>query len=188
MKYVTQRKTLVMISIISIILMVLGLIVVYFINLFMNLDKKYISFFIYANMIVQAFVIVAYILLRANRPKDLKIVRYRFENKFKKGDMDIFPEHIFSTSPRNPTIFKIFWQVREFTKDDPPEFIIDIKGRNGEVIHDIKSHILSSKIGTEQDMLVYNGDVIIRPNEKINFKFRKDVNVKIFALEEVYTL
>ena len=182
MKYVVMRKTLTIISMGSIVLMVLGLIATYF----MTLDKKYIPFFIYVNIIVQALVITSYILLRTNRPKDLKIVRHKFENKFKKGDMDIFPEHIFSTNPRNATIFKIYWQVSEFTKENPPEFVVDIKGRYGEVINDIKNHILNFKIGTEKDILVCKGDIIVKPNEKINFKFKKDVKVKMFILEEVY--
>lgn len=184
MKYIAWRKTFVILSIGSSVLMVLGLIVVHF----MTSDKKYTSFFIYTNTIVQALIIVAYILLRINRPKDVKIIRHQFENKFIKGDMNIFPEYIFSTNPRNTTIFKIYCEVREFTKDGPSEFIFDIKGRQEQEIRDIKSHILNFKIGIEKDMLVYNGDIIVKPNEKINFKFRKDVNVKIFTLEEVYIL
>ena len=183
MKYVAWRKTLVKISIGSFALMVLYLMTAHF----MVLDKKYISFFIYVNIIVQAFIIAAYILLRTNRSKDVKMVRYQFDNKFIKGDMSILPEHILSTNPRNTTTFKIHCEVSEFAKDDPPEFIIDIKGRHGQAIHDIKSHILNFKVGIEKDMLICNGDIIVRPNEKINFKFRKDVNVKIFTLEEVYS-
>ena len=76
--------------------------------------------------------------------------------------------------------------LAEFTKENPPEFVVDIKGRYGEVINDIKNHILNFKIGTEKDILVCKGDIIVKPNEKINFKFKKDVKVKMFILEEVY--
>ena len=181
MKYVAWRKTFIIISIGSTILMVL-------VAHFMTLDKKYISFFLYTNTIIQALVIAAYVLLRINRQKHLKIVRHQFENKFIKADMDIFPEYIFSTNPRNTTAFKIYCELSEFAKDDPPEFIIDIKGRYGQAIHDIKNHILNFKVEIEKDILICKGDIIVRPNENVNFKFRKDVTIKIFTLEEMYML
>lgn len=184
MKYVTVRKTLVKISILAIILMALGLIAIHF----MILDKKYVYTFVYINIIIQTLVIAVYILTRFNRPKDVKIIRHQFENKFIKGDTNIFPEHIFSTNPRNAAIFKIYIGVSEFAKDDPPEIYIDIKGRHEQAISDIKNHLRNIKVGIEKDMFLIKGDIIVMPNEKINFKFRKDVNVKIFILEEVYTL
>lgn len=184
MKYITVRKTLVKISILTTILMVSGLIAIRF----TILDKKYIYPFIYTNIIVQTLIIVTYILTWFNN-KNIKIIRHQFENKFISGGTNIFPEYIFSTNPRNDAIFKIYYDVREFAKDDLPEIYIDIiKGRNEQTISDIKNRLRNIKVGIEKDIFLFKCNIMVMPNEKINFKFRKDVKVKIFILEEVYTL
>ncbi len=177
-----RRRQILNISIGTILLTILGLILIYY-NI---LGKKYYDIIIKINIIIQSLCIAMFLISRFNKSKGVKMVRLRLNNILIKGDINIFPEPISSTSPRNPAIFKIYWEIGEFAKEDPPEFNIDIIGSNGKEMTEINSRILDIKTRIVKNIFLYNADIKIMPNEKINFKFRKDANVKIFNLEEVY--
>jgi len=173
------RKILLIISLGTIFLMTLSTIAIYY----GELDKRYYELVLKASILIQSLCIVIYLLSRKlDERKYLKIIRHRLDNKFIKGNINIFPEPISSTSPRNPAIFKIYLEAEEFTKEDPPEIFIETNRT------DIKGHILNIKRRVENDVFFCDVDIRVMPNEKINFKFNKDVNIKIFKLEEVYLL
>ena len=177
MERVKLRKYLLILSICTFSLMAA--------SYFKILDKKYFITILYINMMVQGLVIILYYLNGSNKKtKNVKIMRCEFRNKFIR---DLLPEYIYPTSPRNPAIFKIYLETDEFTKDDN-DFFVDIIGGNGETIQNVNSRVLYIKTKVATDIFVFNAEIKIFPNEKINFRFRKDANVKIFTMEEVYIL
>lgn len=180
MKHVKLRKILVILSIGIFFLMLLAAIAFYF----KILDKRYLIISLYANIIIQALVIILYILDRPDNTKNVRIMRYEFKNKIIRDDM--FPEYMSSTNPRNPTIFKIHLESEQFIKDDH-EFYADIVGINGKTIQDINSRIININSRIIKDVLIFDADIKMLPDEKINFKFREDMNIKIFTMEEMYT-
>lgn len=174
-----KRKTLLIISLGTIFLMMISTIAMYY----YKIDKRHYEPLLKISILIQLFCIAMYLLSRSKlNKKYLKIIRHRFDNKFIKGNDTIFPEPIYSTSPRNPAIFKIYWETGEFTRGNPPEMFIETNQI------DIKNHILDIKRRVENDVFFCNVDIRVMPNEKINFKFNKDVNIRIFKLEEVYLL
>jgi len=174
-----KRKTLLIASLGTIFLMTLSAIAIYY----NELDKRYYELILKTSVLIQLLCIMMYLFSRPKlNKKYLKIIRHRFDNKFTKGNVSIFPEPISSTNPRNPAIFKIYFEAGEFTKENPPEMLVETNRT------DIKSNILNIKTRVENDVFFCNLDIKVMPNEKINFKFNKDVNIKIFNLEEVYLL
>lgn len=170
-------------SLVSTLTLIIGIIL----GRFGILDEKYVNIIVDANIIVQSILLVIFTILLIhfrNRPKGVKILRYQFENKLIKGDTDILSKPISSTNPRKFAIFKIYLEVKEFT--EPPEFGIIKTCGHGKSISDIKKHLLNINSCIIEDTFIFYADVIVMPEEKVNFKFKKDTNVKSFLLSELY--
>ncbi len=178
MRYQTLH-TLVKISLGSIFLMILGVIALYF----KILDRKYLEVIIYGNILVHGTILFIRMKKRLVKKKDVEILRYQFKNKSIKENTNIFPEHICSTNTGNPSIFKIYWEA-----NNPPQFAIEMIDNNGKVISDIKSRTIDVNTKTGNGITVFNAEIKVIPNEKINFQFRKDVNIELFNLKETYIL
>lgn len=171
--------TLVKISLGSIFLMILGVIALYF----KILDRKYVEVIIYGNILVQGIVLFFRLKKRIIKEKDVEILRYQFKNKSIKEYTNIFPEHLCSTNTRKPSIFKIYWEA-----NSPPQFVIEMIGNNGKVISDIKNRIIDINTKIYRDITIFNAELKVMPNEKINFQFRKDIDIELFTLKEIYIL
>ena len=113
----------------------------------------------------------------------VKIMRYRFSDRLVKGATNIIPENISPTNPKKPAIFKVLLEIRDV--DEPPEFgIAKINiGAKTLKIEDNVSNIIS---GIADNNFLFSADIIVRPGEKINFQLKKDANVKLFLLGEIY--
>lgn len=182
MRYHTLH-TLVKISLGSIFLMILGVIALYF----KILDRKYVEAIIYGNILVHGTVLLFRLKKRLTKQKDVEMLRCQFKNKFIKEYTNILPEHICPTNTRKPSIFKIYWEAY-WDANSPPQFVIEMMGNNGKVISDIKSRIIYINTKTDKGITVFNAEIKVMPNEKINFQFRKDVNIELFTLKEIYIL
>lgn len=175
-----RNHTLVKISLGAIFLMVLGAIALYF----KMLDRKYFEAIIYGNILVQGTVLFIRLKKRMIKQKDVEILRYQFKNRSIKEYTNIFPEHICSTNTRKPSIFKIYWDT-----NSPQQFAIEMIGNNGKIISDIKSRIIYiNTTKADKGITMFNAEIKVMPNEKINFQFRKDVNIELFTLKEIYIL
>lgn len=169
--------TLVKISSGSILLMILGVIALYF----KILDRKYAEAIIYGNILVQGTVLFLRLKKRMIKQKDVEIFKYQFENRSIKEHTNIFPEYICSTNTRKPSIFKIYWEAR-----NPPQFSIGMIDNNGKVVSYVKSRIIDINTKTDKGITMSNVEIKVMPNEKINFQFEKDVNIELFTLNEIY--
>ena len=150
------------------------------------LDKKYVDPILYVCLVVQTIflilVIITFIIIKT-RVHGVKIVRYRINDTLVKGDTDIIPEYISPTHPRKSTLFKIFLEVEDI--EDPPEF--GISKISSEKTPDIKDHIVNINAGIVNNSFIFDADLIVGPGEKINFRLKKDTNIKLFFLGEFYT-
>lgn len=152
-----------------------------------KLDDKYVNIIMNANIVIQilCFMIFAVLFIFFhNWPKGIKILRYKFEDRLIKGDTDIFQKPIFSTNPRRMAIFKIYLEADQFT--EPPELDITKIGNYGKPSSDIHKHFLHIDSSIKENIFMFHADMIVMPNEKINFKFKKDTNIKTFLLGELY--
>jgi len=154
-----------------------------------KLDAKYGSYIIFVGLTIQftMFVILLWIFLRRIKylRNGVKIIRHRFENKYIKGDTDILPEFITTTNPRKSSIFNIYLEAKDIK--DPPDFGMYKMGRgNPAKMTDIKKHVLYVNADMVNDLFIFIVDIIVRPDEKINFKFRDDINIKTFFIGELY--
>lgn len=154
-----------------------------------KLDTKYGSYIISVGLVIQFIVVIIQLWTILRRIKYLrngvKIIRYRFEDKYIKGDADILPQFITTTNPRKPSIFNIYIEVKYFK--DLPYFGIYKMGRcDPPKMADMKKHVLYINAGTVNDLFIFIADIIVRPDEKINFKFRDDANIKTFFIGELY--
>lgn len=116
--------------------------------------------------------------------RGVRIIRHKIEDKHIKGGTDILPSFIGATNPRKASIFKIFVEVIDFK--NPPEFGVCKMGKGNMKVTDIKKHLLGVKVGVVQGSFIFDADIIVRPDEKINFKFKDDVNIKLFFVGELY--
>lgn len=152
-----------------------------------KLDDKYVNIIVNANIVIQilcCIVFAALFIFLRNWPKGIKILRYKFEDRLIKGDTDIFQKPISSTNPRRMAIFKIYLEVDKFT--EPPELGITKIGNYGKPLPDIHKHFLHINSGIKENIFMFHADMIVMPDEKINFKFKKDANIKTFLLGELY--
>lgn len=51
---------------------------------------------------------------------------------------------------------------------------------------DVKKQVLNVNTGISNDLFIFHVDMLVRPDEKINFKFKNDANIKTFLLGELY--
>ncbi len=153
------------------------------------LDVRYGSYILIAGILIQilllAFLIIAIMNRKRELTKGIKIIRHKFEDKFIKGDTEILPKFMTSTNPRKSSIFKIFFQVKDFK--EPPEFgILKMDKGNIKSDEDIKKHLLDVNAQIIEGSFIFDADIIVNPEEKINFKFKKDTNIKLFFIGELY--
>lgn len=127
---------------------------------------------------------IIYVVARYYRSKWVTIPRYTISDKCVKGDTDIFSKSLSSTNPRKKSIFSIYMEIKEF--DELPEFGIEKTKISGRMIQDINKHILNTNIGIQDGIFKFAADIIMSPNETINFKFRKDTKVDLFSVNEIY--
>ena len=155
------------------------------------LDDGYISIIMDVLLIIQAVILsllVAILIIKRQKMNGVKIVRYKFDNKFIKGNTDIIPECVSPTSPRKPALFKVFLEIDiENIKnmEEPPEFGI-FKIGTGKAPQDIKNHIINANSGIIENSFIFDADIIVSPGEKINFRIKKDTIIKSFFLGEIY--
>ena len=148
------------------------------------LEDRYINIIVGANIIIQLICIIIFTFSILGRSKGVKIVRNQFDNRFIKGDTYLFQEHISPTNPKRMAIFKIYLEVCKFI--EPPELGISKIGSYGKPISDIKKQFLNINSCIKDDIFIFNADMIVLPSEKVNFKFKKDTNIKTFFLGELY--
>lgn len=158
-------------------------------KIFGKLDSIYVIYIAVAGISIQILMIAINLVLVLNRRKILKngvkIVRYRIEDKNIKGDTDILPEFITTTNPIRPSIFTIYIEAKDIIT--PPEFGIYKKGKeNPGKISDLKKHLSNISASIRDNLFIFYADIIVRPDETINFKFKQDVNIKIFFIGELY--
>jgi len=175
MKY----RTLVKISLFSIFLMILGAVAFYF----KMLERRYLEAIIYGNILVQGSVLFSRMKMRLAKKKNVEIIRYQFMKKSIKEFTNVFSEHIFPTNTRNHSIFKIYWEAI-----NPPRFTLEMMDSNGIILSDINSRVLYININKDKDINMFDAEIKVMPNEKINFQFTKDVNIESFTLKEIYIL
>lgn len=152
------------------------------------IDPKHSNYVFIAGMIVQImmfiFLIIIVLIKKRELKNGIKIIRHKIEDKLIKGGVEILPEFMIPTNPRKASVFKIFVEVRDFK--EPPYFGILKMGRGNVAVNDIKKHLLGVRAGIIEGSFVFDADIIVRPDEKINFKFKDDTNVKMLFVGELY--
>lgn len=152
------------------------------------LNNDYANLIISVGLAVQATMLIIfsikYVIARYYRSKWVTIPRRTINDEYIKGDTDILPKSLSSTNPRNASVFSIYLEVKEF--DEFPEFGIEKTKTSGKMTQDIGRHILNTNMGIKDGVFTFEADIIMSPNEVINFKFRKDTKVNIFSVKEIY--
>lgn len=174
------------ISIIITLVLVMNLIA----NMLGFIDTKYSNYIVIIGLSIQTilltFFTIIIVMRRGQLKRSIKIPRYQFEDRYIKGDTHILPKNIYPTNPRKSSIFKIYFEIKDFKNDEPPDFGIFTMGKGPKKITDIKEHLLEVNIGIENNLFVFNADIIVRPDQQINFTFKKDTNIKTFFIGEIY--
>lgn len=154
-----------------------------------RLDVKYGPYIIFAGLIVQLIMLVILLWTLLKRKKyirnGVKIIRYRFEDKYIKGDTDILPKFMTTTNPIKSSIFEIYLETKDF-KCLSGFGIYKIEGDNPAKMTDIGKHVLYANVDAVNDLFIFIANIIVRPDEKVNFKFGDDINVKKFFIGELY--
>ena len=156
-------------------------------EMFGILNKTYGHYIFIAGLLIQIImliIIVSIVLIRKNQlKKGVKIIRYKIMDKYIKGGTELIPQYMAPTNPRKSSIFKIFVEAENFKES--PDFGICKMGK-GNVNIDIKKHILSIRAGIADKSFIFDADILMRPDERINCKFKDDINIKTFFIGELY--
>jgi len=150
------------------------------------LDKEYYETMMYTILAIQLIILsilVVIFILKRRKMKGVRIVRYKTENKFIKGDTNIIPEYISSTNTRKSAIFTVLLQIENVTI--APEITIS-KMLGEKKVTDIKNHIITVDAGMVENCYMFHADIISHPGEKINFNLNTDATLKLFFLGELY--
>ena len=151
------------------------------------LDKAYSNYIFIIGLsiqIIMLIILVTILLIRKNQlTRGIKIIRYKIMDKYIKGGTELIPKYIAPTNPRKSSVFKIFVEVENFK--ELPNFDICKMGKGG-INVDIQKHILNAKMGIVEKSFIFDADIIVKPDEKINCKFRDDINIKTFFVGELY--
>lgn len=129
---------------------------------------------------------IMYVMARHYRSRYVKIPRYIINDRYIKGDTEIFPKSLSSTNPRKESVFTIYMEVKVKEFDEIPEFGIEKTKISGIMIQDISKHIINTNAGIQDGIFKFGTDIIMSPNETINFKFRKDTKIDILSVNEIY--
>lgn len=153
------------------------------------LSQIYGNYILFAGIVIQIILLIAFIILsltsQGRLKRGVKIIRHKIEDKYIKGNTDILPSFISSTNPRKATIFQIYIEAKD-VKEDPHFNMCKIIGGGPEKTIDIKKHVLHVNTGIVGDLFIFVADLIVRPDEKINFKFENDINIKTLFIGELY--
>lgn len=152
-----------------------------------KLDAIYTSYILLVGLVTQIAMFIVFVVtvfIRRNElKKGVKIIRYKYEDRYIKGEDDVLPEFITTTNPRKASIFKIYFEIKDF--NELPDFGIYKIGK-GDKMSDVKKQVLNVNTGISNDLFIFHVDMLVRPDEKINFKFKNDANIKTFLLGELY--
>lgn len=108
----------------------------------------------------------------------------RFDNRIVRGHTNISPEYICATNPNGSSTLNISFEIKDL--QEYPEFGI-LKINKNLRIEDIEKEILKMEERITEDKVTrFNIDIIINPEEKINFQFDRDVNLRLFTVHEMY--
>lgn len=129
-------------------------------------------------------ILISYTKQRDVLKRGVKIIRYKTENRFIKGNTDVLPSFISSTNPRKASIFKIFFEADKC--EELPYFGILKIGKGNIGPDDLKKHLLNLRSGIMEESFIFDADILVKPDEKINFKFKDDINIKFLFIGEIY--
>lgn len=157
-------------------------------SIFGILDNRYVKMIMYAVFVVQTMlliIVIIILILKKRKMKGVRIIRYQLQNQPVKGETNIISEKISPTNPMKSTLFKIFLEIDNIS--EPPEIGIGIyKITTEKIIPDIKNHVVNINSGMVDHSFIFDADVIVRPEEQINFQVKKDTTIKLFFLGEFY--
>jgi hypothetical protein len=96
-----------------------------------------------------------------------------------RADKYIFNEHITSTNPMRKSIFRICIELTE-KLIEPLEF---------SVVRILEQKISDQKVDVDHYLIegTHILHINVYPKEKLNFKFNRDLNAKLFSVDEFYT-
>lgn len=150
------------------------------------LDKRYSDMIMLGALALQTIILgllIIILIMKRRKLHGVKIIRYQLHDIFVKGDTNILSDNVSPTNPRKSALFKIFLEIENIS--ETPEIGISKIG-SGRVIPNIKDHIININSGMVNNNFIFDADIIVGPNEKINFRIKKDTVVKLFFLGEFY--
>ncbi len=148
---------------------------------------------IYSMAAVQIILFVLFVtmvivlVIKKNKMCTVKIRRCQISDKMVKSNIDILPEHVHPTNPRKSALFRVFLAL-ENVKRTPEIGISHLRTGcpNDSGKNDISKNIGNINVDMVDDNLIFGIDIIVRPDEEINFYFKQDADIKLFLLEEFY--
>lgn len=112
------------------------------------------------------------------RLPDVKVIipKAHVDDKLIIANSDIFKKNIIPTNPFRGCIFRIYIELK-----DPIEKLgtFIIRSRDSNTVEDK----IDGKFSKDSICVI---NTIVRPNETLNFKFDRDIDVKKFMIEELY--
>lgn len=150
------------------------------------LDKRYLVIVLIIGIMIQMacfMMVITGALTGYKKIHGVKMTRVMFNNKLVKASDYIIPGHISTTNPRKSAIFEILAEI----KDDGELPLIEIS-KVGVVMatKDVKNRIVNVDLSKSDNNLMFSASIVLKPDEKINFGFKKDTVVKSFFLGEHY--
>jgi hypothetical protein len=153
------------------------------------LSQRYANYILLVGTSIQMIMLIALVISLLIRKGELKrgvkIIRHKIEDKYIKGNTDLLPSFIGSTNPRKAAIFQIYIEAKDFKENPCFNMCKTVRGGPEKMI-DIKKHILRVNTSIVDDLFIFVADLIVRPDEKVNFKFENDINIKTFFIGELY--
>lgn len=150
------------------------------------LESRYAIIIAIISSVIQVIFIgisTAMLITKYRKTHAVKIIRYKFNDRFVRGNDYMITEHISTTNPRKSAIFKILLDIK-YT-GEPPEIEVS-KNNIVSIASDVKNHIINVNSEVVDDNLLFDADVIVKPGEEINLRLNKDALIKSFFLGEFY--
>lgn len=151
------------------------------------LDQKYVGYVfligLFAQSIILMLVVMRILVVKDKLKRGIKIIRYKMVDTYIEGGKYMIPEYIAPTNPTKPSMFKIFIEADNF--GELPCFIMCKMGKGN---YDIKQDesTFNAKRNIEEKSFIFDADILVGPDEKINCKFKDDINIKMFFIGELY--
>ncbi len=151
-----------------------------------QLGKMSLDHMIIINLVVTAIESIIFIIGMRMITKDwtessskVMILKGKFDNKQVNANTDIFDRLIIPTNPMKSCIFRICIELAD--KFIGPSLELS-------VMRTCESGTCEQKIDASQCKEGSHAlHINIHPREKLNFKFNKDIKIKLFSVEEYYT-